>query len=65
MPASPSGSFSREKVTVPWGVVGVPVPVSVTVAVHVVGPATGTVAGVQLTFVEVGRTGATSSFKIV
>ena len=43
------------KVTVPVGVLAVPAPVSVTVAVQVVDPPTGTVAGVQLTVVLVGR----------
>ena len=43
------------KLTVPVGVVFVPVSVSVTVAVHVVGCPTATVAGVQLTAVEVER----------
>ena len=42
-------------VTVPVGLDFVPVSVSVTVAVHVVGCPTATVAGVQLTPVEVER----------
>jgi len=43
------------KLTVPLGVLVVPVSVSFTVAVQVVVPPTGTVAGVQLTLVEVER----------
>jgi len=42
-------------VTVPVGVLAVPLSVSVTVAVQVVEPSTGTVAGLQLTAVEVER----------
>jgi len=43
------------KLTGPIGAIGVPGPVSVTVAVHVVGAFTGTEPGLQLTLVEVGR----------
>jgi len=43
------------KLTVPVGVLAVPMLVSVTLAVHVVEPPTGTVAGVQLTVVDVER----------
>lgn len=43
------------KVTVPIGVMGLPVEVSTAVMVHVVGAFTGTEAGVQLTLVEVER----------
>ena len=48
-------AVSEVKLTVPVGVDGVPVAVSVTVAVQVVLAPTGTVAGVQLTVVEVAR----------
>ena len=44
------------KLTVPVGVMVVPRPVSVTVAVQLVGLPTGTEAGAQLTVVVVGRT---------
>ena len=44
------------KLTVPVGVMAVPGPVSVTVAVQLVGLPTGTEAGEQLTVVVVGRT---------
>ena len=44
------------KLTVPVGVVFAPASVSLTVAVHVVGASTGTLAGVQLTLVAVLRT---------
>ncbi len=43
------------KVTVPVGVPAVPVEVSETIAVQVVGAFTATVAGVQVTLVEVVR----------
>jgi len=43
------------KLTGPVGAVGGPAPVSVTVAVQVVGSFTGTVPGLQTTTVEVGR----------
>ncbi len=43
------------KLTVPVGVLGVPPPVSVTVAVQVVDAPTATVAGEQLTVVDVER----------
>ena len=49
------------KPTVPVGVVFVPMSVSVTVAVHVVLPLTGTVLGVQLTVVLVVRFALTAS----
>ncbi len=42
------------KVTVPLGVAGAPPPVSVTVAVHVVGEPVGTGEGLQTTVVVVG-----------
>ena len=44
------------KLTVPLGVMAVAGPVSVTVAVQLVGLPTGTEAGEQLTVVVVGRT---------
>src|SRR2546428_4484761 len=43
------------KVTDPVGATGIPGPMSVTVAVQVVATFTGTVPGLQLTAVEVGR----------
>ncbi len=43
------------KVTVPAGVIVVPVEASMVVTVHVVGAFTGTETGAQLTFVEVER----------
>ena len=43
------------KLTMPVGGMGVPGPVSVTVAVQLVGAFTGTVLGLQLTVVRVGR----------
>jgi hypothetical protein len=43
------------KRTVPLGLLCVPLSVSLTVAVHVVGASTGTVLGVQLTLVLVER----------
>jgi len=46
------------KLTVPVGVLGVPPPVSVTVAVQVVDAPTATVAGEQLTVVDVERLAA-------
>src|SRR3989442_12007565 len=48
-------ALSEAKLTVPVGVDFVPVSVSVTVAVQVVGCPTATVAGVPLTVVEVER----------
>ena len=48
-------ALSEVKLTVPVGVDAVPVAVSVTVAVQVVLAPAGTVAGVQLTAVEVER----------
>jgi hypothetical protein len=45
------------QVTVPVGVTGVPPPMSVTVAVQVVGALTGTEPSVQVTEVLVGRIG--------
>src|SRR2546428_10824912 len=49
------------KETVPVGVIGVPVSVSVTVAVHVVGWPKATVDGLQLTLVAVFRFGGAST----
>ncbi|HEV8340111.1 MAG TPA: hypothetical protein VGR25_10720 [bacterium] len=51
------GALLLVQVTVPVGVTGVPPPVSVTVAVQVVGALTGTEPGVQVTEVLVGRMG--------
>jgi hypothetical protein len=50
-----------ENVTVPVGTIGVPVPTSFTVTVHVVLPRTGMVDGVQLTVTDTGL-GATVTF---
>jgi len=47
--------LSLVKLTVPVGVLAVPPLVSLTVAVQVVDPPTGTLAGVQLTLVLVAR----------
>ena len=56
LPLNPSPAPVEENVTIPPGAVAVPMPVSVTVAVQVVGLPTVTEPGEQLTAVEVGRT---------
>jgi len=50
-----------DQLTVPVGVLEIPLSVSVTVAVHVVEESTGTVEGEQLTFVSVWRVVARTS----